>query len=180
MVVRSLDVDKDPFRPQEKDEELLGLEVPYLSAIGPLMYLANYTRPDIAFAVNLLARHWNGVKQILHYLKGTMNMGLFYPNDSKLDLMGYADAGYLSDPHNGRSQTRYLFTCDGTTISWRSVKQTIIATSSNHAEILALHEASRECVWLRSIIQHVRQTCGLSVGKMKPVISRQDITNLIK
>jgi len=42
-VVRSLDVDKDPFRPQEKDEELLGLEVPYLSAIGPLMYLANYT-----------------------------------------------------------------------------------------------------------------------------------------
>ena len=68
----------------------------------------------------------------------------------------------------------------GTMISWRSVKQTITTTSSNHAEILALHEASRECVWLRSIIQHVRQTCGLSVGKMKPVISRQDITNLIK
>jgi len=99
MVVRSLDVDKDPFRPQEKDEELLGLEVPYLSVIGALMYLANYTRPDIAFAVNLLARysssptwrHWNEVKQILCYLKGTTNMGLFYPNDSKLDLMGYAD-----------------------------------------------------------------------------------------
>ena len=57
MVVRSLDVDKDPFRPQKKDEELLGPEVPYLSAIGALMYLANYTRPDIAFAVNLLARY---------------------------------------------------------------------------------------------------------------------------
>ena len=94
-------------------------------------------------------------------------MGLFYPNDSKLDLMGYADAGYLSDPHNGRSQTGYLFTCGGTTISWRSMKQTITATSSNRVEILALHEASRECVWLRSIIQHVRQTCGLSSGKMK-------------
>ena len=65
-----------------------------------------------------------------------MNMGLFYPNDSKLDLMGYANAGYLSDPHNGRSQTGYLFTCGGTTISWRSVKQTITSTSSNHAEIL--------------------------------------------
>jgi len=91
MVVRSLDVDKDPFRPQEKDEELLGPEVPYLSAIGALMYLANDTRPDIAFAINLLARysssptrrHWNGVKQILCYLKGIMNMGLFYPNDFK-------------------------------------------------------------------------------------------------
>ena len=59
-------------------------------------------------------------------------------------------------------------------ISWRSVKQTITTTSSTHAEILALHEASRECVWLRSIIQHVRQTCGLSLGKMKPTTIYKD------
>ena len=43
MVVRSLEVTKDPFRPKEETEELLGPEVPYLSAIGALMYLANYT-----------------------------------------------------------------------------------------------------------------------------------------
>jgi len=47
--------------------------------------------------------------------------------------MSYVDAGYLSDPHNGWSQTKYFFTCNDTMISWRSVKQTIIATSSNHA-----------------------------------------------
>lgn len=47
MVVSSLYTEKDPFRSREKDEELLGPEVPYLSAIGALMYLANYTRPDI-------------------------------------------------------------------------------------------------------------------------------------
>ena len=57
MVVRSLDVKKDPFCPCEKGEELLGPEVPYLSAIGALMYLANCIRPDIAFSVNLLARY---------------------------------------------------------------------------------------------------------------------------
>ena len=57
MVVRSLDVEKDPFRPWEEGEEILGPHVPYLSAIGALMYLANSTLPDIAFAVNLLARH---------------------------------------------------------------------------------------------------------------------------
>ena len=56
MVVRSLEPDKDPFRPREDDEEVLGPEIPYLGAIGALMYLANNTRPDIAFAVNLLAR----------------------------------------------------------------------------------------------------------------------------
>ena len=57
MVVRSLEVTKDPFRPKEENEELLGPEVPYLSAVDALMYLANYTRPDIAYSVNLLARY---------------------------------------------------------------------------------------------------------------------------
>ena len=57
MVVRSLEVTKDPFQPREENEELFGLEVPYLSAFGALMYLANYTQLDIAFLVNLLARY---------------------------------------------------------------------------------------------------------------------------
>ena len=49
MVVRSLDVKKDPFRPCEKDEELLGPEVPHISVIGALIYLANCIRPNILF-----------------------------------------------------------------------------------------------------------------------------------
>ena len=57
MVVRSLDVKNDSFCPCEKNEELLGPEVPYLSVIGALIYLANYTCPNIAFSVNLLARY---------------------------------------------------------------------------------------------------------------------------
>lgn len=187
MVVRSLDVNKDPFRPRMNDEELIGPEVPYLSAIGALLYLACHTRPDIAFAVNLLARysssptrrHWNGVKHIFRYLRGTMDMGLYYPHTPEADLVGYADAGYLSDPHNGRSQTGYVFTCGGTAISWRSMKQTITATSSNHSEIIAIHEASRECVWLRSIIHHIRDTSGLSLNKNVPTTLYEDNTACI-
>ena len=56
MVGRSLEITKDPFRPKEDDEEILGAETPYLSAIGALLYLAQCTRPDIAFSMNLLAR----------------------------------------------------------------------------------------------------------------------------
>jgi len=57
MIVRSLEMETDQFRPQDEGDEILGPHVPYLSAVGVLMYLANCTRPNIAFVVNLLARH---------------------------------------------------------------------------------------------------------------------------
>ena len=80
-------------------------------------------------------------------------MELLCSNSSKLDLIGYAE--YLWDPHKSRSQTGYLFTYGGTSISWRSMKQTIVATFSNHAEIIDIHEVSRECVWSRSMNQYI-------------------------
>ena len=49
MIVRSLDVKKDIFRPRDHNEELLGPEISYLSAIGALMYLANNTHPNMIF-----------------------------------------------------------------------------------------------------------------------------------
>ncbi|XP_075076828.1 secreted RxLR effector protein 161-like [Nicotiana tabacum] len=136
MVVRSLDINKDPFWPQENDEVLVGDETPYLSAIGVPMYLANNTRPDITFAVSLLARfsssptrrHWNG----------------------------------------------YLFTYGGAAISWSSMKQTIAATSSNHAEIIAIHKASRECIWLRSMTQHIQEMRGFLMKKNNPTTLYED------
>jgi hypothetical protein len=73
MIIRSLEKDSDPFRPKQEGEEVLGAEYKYLSVIGALMYLANNTRPNIAFVVNCLIRHsaapamyhWNGIKNIL-------------------------------------------------------------------------------------------------------------------
>ena len=50
----------------------------------------------------------------------------------------------------------------------------MVATSSNHLEILAMHEASQECVWLRSMIQHIRKSCGLFSIKNKPTVLYKD------
>ncbi|XP_074374274.1 secreted RxLR effector protein 161-like [Apium graveolens] len=155
------------------------------------MYLANNTRPDIAFAVNLLARfsadptkrHWDGIKHIFRYLRGIIDLGLFFPNNSRSQLVGYANTGYMSDPHFGRSQTGYLFTYYDTAISWKSTKHTMAATSSNHAELLAIHEASRECTWLRSVrsvIQHIRESCGLSSISDNPTVLFEDNSACIK
>ena len=97
-------------------------------------------------------------------------MGLFYSNKSKEKLLRYADAGYLSDPHKARSQTGYVFNYNGTAISWRSVKQTMVATSSNHSEILEIHEASRECIWLRSMIHHIQESALLCQRQANNII----------
>ena len=83
-------------------------ETPYLAAIGALMYLANCTRPDIAFAANLLAgfsdrptkRHGNGVKHILRYLKGIEDSLLFYKAGEDSNIKGYVDAGYPKGKHS--------------------------------------------------------------------------------
>jgi hypothetical protein len=119
--------------------------------------------------VNLLARHsaaptrrhWTGGKQILRYLNGTKDLRLFFQKTNDPTLIGYADAGYMSDPHNARSQTGFAFLHRGTVISWKSSKQTLLATSTNHSEIIALYEASRECVWLRRMVNHIERPCGL-------------------
>ena len=50
----------------------------------------------------------------------------------------------------------------------------MVATSSNHSEILAIHEASRECIWLRYMIQHIRESCRLSSIKGDPKILFED------
>src|SRR5215472_2982159 len=64
--------------------------IPYLQAVGSLMYLAVATRPDIAYAIGVLARfnknpgmaHWKAVKHIFRYLKGTLDLKLTYSPDS--------------------------------------------------------------------------------------------------
>ena len=82
----------------------------------------------------------------VYFTRGTIDMSLFYSRELKQQLFRYVDEGYFLDPHKCRSQTGYMFNCNGIAISWRSVKQTMMATSSNHSEILAIHEASRECI----------------------------------
>jgi hypothetical protein len=58
-----------------------------------------------------------GVKDALRYVQGTPDLGLFYLKNQDLSLIGYVDAGYLSDPHNSKSQTDFIFLHGGTTIS---------------------------------------------------------------
>ena len=73
-----------------------------------------------------------------------------------------------------------VFNCNGTAISWRSFKQTMVAISSNHLEIKAIHEASHECIRLRSMIQHIQEPCGLPSIKDSPTMLFEDNATYIE
>jgi tRNA A37 threonylcarbamoyltransferase TsaD len=66
-----------------------------------------------------------------------------------------------------------VFLHGGITISWKSCKQTLVATSMNHSEIIALYEASREYGWLRRMIDHIQKSCGICAIE-SPTIMYQD------
>lgn len=77
------------------------------------MYLVQSTRMDIAFLVNLLVRfsskaigwRWNGVKHLFRYLRGTIDLDLFYSNEltKNTSLVDFRYACYLSYPYKARS-----------------------------------------------------------------------------
>nr|GFA56978.1 hypothetical protein [Tanacetum cinerariifolium] len=121
------------------------------------------------FCLGLQIEHLVGFVLIFRYLHGTKDVGLYYTNSSQRNLVGFVDAGYTSDPHTGWSQTGYVFTSSNNSISWRFVKQTMSATSSNHVEILAIREASRKCV-----IQHICESCRISSGHEAPTVLHED------
>nr|GEU96079.1 hypothetical protein [Tanacetum cinerariifolium] len=82
----------------------------YRGMIGSLMYLKS-SRPDLTYAVCLCARyqekptekHLNAIKQIFRYLKGTINMGLWYSNDTGMSLTAYANADHAGCQDTRRS-----------------------------------------------------------------------------
>nr|GEX13440.1 retrovirus-related Pol polyprotein from transposon TNT 1-94 [Tanacetum cinerariifolium] len=114
-------------------------KVPYANAVGSLMYLMVCTRPDIAYAVSVVSRylanpgknHWEAVKWILKYLRGTANMGLVYGTfrGNHVDVPGFVDSDYAKDPDKCRSITE--------------------------AEYMALTEAVKKAIWLRGLLEEL-------------------------
>nr|GEW20634.1 hypothetical protein [Tanacetum cinerariifolium] len=98
--------------------------------------------------------HWTTVKNILKYLKNTMDMFLVYGGDLKQELRVscYINAGYLTDADDLKSQTGYVFILNGGAVDRKSAKQSIFATSCAETEYIAAFDSSKEVVWVRKFI----------------------------
>lgn len=121
-------------------------KVPYTSAVGCLMYAMICTRPDLAQAVSVVSKymsnpgkaHWDALKWILRYLKGTKGLGiLFERKQEEACVAGFVDSDYAGDLDKRRSTTGYVFTCGGGPVSWRSMLQAVTALSTTEAEYMA-------------------------------------------
>ena len=136
--------------------------IPYASAIGSIMYAVRCTRPDVAFAQNIVSRfqqnpgerHWIAVKNILKYLRATKDMVLVYGGnpEAELKVNGYCDAGFQTDHDDTKSQTGYVFTMNGGAVVWKSKKQSTTAMSATESEYIAAAEAAMEAVWIRKFV----------------------------
>ena len=123
----------------------------YRQIVGSLQYLS-LTRPDVSFAVNKLSQymhrpttlHWNAVKRVLRYLKGTQNHGLLIRRHSSPHLHAFADADWAGDLDDRRSTTVYVVFYGSTPISWSSKKQHTIARSTTEAEYRAIVSSAAE------------------------------------
>lgn len=147
--------------PQNAEETADMRKVPYREAIGSLMYCAVATRPDIAFSVSLLAQfmenpgrtHWEAVKRVFRYLKGTKDWKLVYGTEEK-GLEGYTDADGSSQEHR-HAISGYAFLIDGGAVSWSSKKQELVTLSTAESEYVAATHAAKEALWLRRFIGEI-------------------------
>ncbi|KAI3736523.1 hypothetical protein L2E82_26344 [Cichorium intybus] len=132
----------------------------YRRLVGRLLYL-QATRPDIAYAVNMLSQfvsdpkeeHMNAAIRVLRYLKTTPGQGILIPKGGDLELMAYCDSDWLGCSLTRRSRTGYLLLLGGAPISWKTKKQNVVSRSSAEAEYRAMAITVSEVLWVRWLLR---------------------------
>jgi hypothetical protein len=105
--------------------------------------------------------HWNYLKRVLRYLKGSTDLKLVYCQNNNNDLEGYADSDYGNCPINRRSTSGFLFKLYGNTILWTSKKQLSVSTSTTEAEYISAALAAQEAMWLVKLSRDMQLNLNL-------------------
>ena len=152
----------------------------YASVVGMLLYLS-HSRPDISFATHQCASythlpkqsHQDALKQIGHYLKGTLKQGLIMNPSDTLKIDCYPDADFAGlwtcndkqDPNCVRSRTGYIICLSNCPVLWKSKLQTEITLPTMEAEYVALSTSCRD---LFPLIDITNELCTALKVKMQP------------
>jgi hypothetical protein len=77
--------------------------------------------------------HWKAAKKVMRYLQGTKDYSLTFRHTDHLEVVGYLDSDFAGCVDSRKFTSGYIFLLAGRAISWRSNKQTIVATSTMEA-----------------------------------------------
>ncbi|XP_038981589.1 uncharacterized mitochondrial protein AtMg00810-like, partial [Phoenix dactylifera] len=142
----------------------------YRSIAGSLQYLT-ITRPDISFAVNFVFQfmhspkvlHFQLLKRILRYVKGTTDLSLQFRPDS-FDLSAFSDSE--GDTSDRRSSIGFCIFVGSNPVSWHAKKQPTVARSSTEAEYRALAVTISEILWLRRLLRKLHMLSPTTPTKL--------------
>ena len=132
----------------------------YRSMIGYLLYLTT-SRPDIAFSVSVCSRfqsnlkvsHLNAVKQIIKYVGGTCDYGLFYSKESNLSLTGFSDSDWAGNVDDKKNTTSGCFYIGANLVSWMSKKQNSVSLSTAEVEYIAIESCCcSQVLWMKKLL----------------------------
>jgi hypothetical protein len=143
------------------DGDLLSDPAKYRHIVGVLQY-ATLTRPDIAYSVNQLCQHMHAptsthltvAKRVLRYLKGTLNLGLYYCK-GPITLTAFCDVDWAENPDDRHSTTGYGVFLGSNLISWSAKKQHIVSRSSTEVEYKSLSLTIAKLFWLRMLLKEL-------------------------
>ena len=168
---RSTPTDASWLKQATQSEKVFTNTTPYRSLVGSLSYLANMSRPDIAFATHQLSKfitnpsqaHWTAAKNLLRYLKLNADEGLFFKAGvEKMQLIGYSDADFANDEAR-KSTSGCIFLLNGTAIMWKTQLQRIITMSTCEAELVAAAQAAKEARWLQRILAEFKFSLPITI-----------------
>jgi hypothetical protein len=105
--------------------------------------------------------HWNAVKHLFRYLKGTVDMKLEYGPDDKIGsemFVTYSDADHGGNKDNGKSTSGYMIKLGSGVVAWQSKLQPVVTRSTTEAEYIAGGAAGMEMCWMQNVLKEMGYT----------------------
>ena len=142
-----------------EDDQLASL-TPYQELVGCLLWLSGFTQPNVAYSASYLSRfvsaltksHWQLALRVVTYLVHTHTVGITLDRGNLKPLEMYVDANWAGCEATRRSTAGYLAMLYGSPINWCSCRQQTTAASTMEAEYIAGVEATKDVIWLRSLL----------------------------
>jgi hypothetical protein len=151
----------DPILTEPIDPKTIKL---YQKKCGSTLFPAVWTRPDTAFANQLLAKsltrcnekHLAAADYLISYLYATRDLSLCFDSEMRASIFTAASDASFADNPDRKSSEGFIFCLFGGPIEWKSRKQQTITTSTTEAELLAISHAAKQLYWIKRLFSFIQ------------------------